>query len=155
MSALSDIIAEFLLSTIGDDERITISRNNLAEHFSCAPSQINYVLSTRFSADNGYIVESKRGGGGYVTLIRLSTDKHEYVKEIADEVTKEPLTEARMTAILSKMMRDGYITDREGRLIAATCSDKSYLTKTGEARDRERGIAFKNFLMQLLKEDDD
>ncbi len=153
MGGLSDIIAEFLLSTIGDDERITISRNNLAEHFSCAPSQINYVLSTRFSTDNGYIVESKRGGGGYITLIRLSSDKHEYIKEIAEEVTNQPLSENRMNAILSKMIRDGYITDREGRIISAACSDKSFLTKTGSARDRERGVVFKNVLMQLLKEE--
>lgn len=153
MGGLTDIITEFLLATIGEDERITISRNNLAEHFSCAPSQINYVLSTRFSTDNGYIVESKRGGGGYITLIRLSSDRHEYLKEIADEVTTMPLSESRMTAILSKMCRDGYITEREGRLISAACSDKSFLTKTGEARDRERGIVFKNVLMQLLKEE--
>ena len=150
---LSDMIADFLLTTIGDDERVTISRNNLAEHFACAPSQINYVLSTRFSTDKGYIVESKRGGSGYVTLIRISSDRNEYLKEIIESVSTEPLTARRMEAILSKLTRDGIITDREERIIAAACSDKSFLTKAGRARDAERGVVFKNVLTQLLKED--
>lgn len=152
MAGLSDLIADFLIATIGDDDKVQISRNNLAEHFSCAPSQINYVLSTRFTTDKGYMVESKRGGSGYITLFRLSSDKDEYIKEIIDEITKTPLNENREVAILSKMIRDEIITEREGRIIVAALSDKSFLTKTGKARDIERSVIFKNILLQILKE---
>ena len=153
MAGLSDLIAEFLLSTIGEDDQITISRNSLAEHFSCAPSQINYVLSTRFNSDTGYIVESKRGGSGYITLIRLSSDRADYLKEIIDEVSKAPLPERRMKAIISKMTRDGIITEKEGRIIFAACSDKAFLTASGNARDVLRSGMMKSVLTELLKEE--
>ena len=64
MSNLSDIIEEFILNTIGSDDTLNLSRNELANFFNVSPSQINYVLSTRFTIDRGYLTESKRGGGG-------------------------------------------------------------------------------------------
>ena len=69
MANLSDLIEAFLLRTQGEDDMLQISRNELANYFSVAPSQINYVLSTRFTPDRGYTVESRRGGGGCVTVV--------------------------------------------------------------------------------------
>ena len=63
MANISDIIERFLLDSLEKSDRISISRNELADYFDCAPSQINYVLSTRFTLDRGYIIESRRGGG--------------------------------------------------------------------------------------------
>lgn len=153
MAGLSDLIAEFLISTIGEDDKVQISRNSLAEHFACAPSQINYVLSTRFNTDTGYLVESKRGGSGYITLIKLSSDREEYLKEIIDEVKVSPISENRANAILLKLVRDGIITDREKRIIFSGLVDKCFLTKVGRSRDMERSVIFKNILIQLLKEE--
>ena len=64
MANISDIIESFLLETLGDNDTLNISRNELANYFACAPSQINYVLSTRFTPDRGYLIESRRGGAG-------------------------------------------------------------------------------------------
>ena len=71
MAILSDSIEQFIKSLLEEyDEMIELQRNELANYFSCAPSQINYVLATRFSPEKGYYVESKRGGGGHIKLVR-------------------------------------------------------------------------------------
>ena len=68
MAKLSDIIEQFLLKTLGEEGEVDISRNELANFFSCAPSQINYVLDTRFTIDRGFLIESHRGGGGFANI---------------------------------------------------------------------------------------
>ena len=67
----SEQIEKFIIATLGDNDSIDITRNSLAEYFSCVPSQINYVLETRFTVDRGYVVESKRGGGGFVKISKI------------------------------------------------------------------------------------
>ena len=71
MAQLSDSIEQFIKNLMEEDRQIDLKRNELAQHFGCAPSQINYVLATRFSIDHGYVIESRRGGGGYVRIIRI------------------------------------------------------------------------------------
>ncbi len=151
MAGLSDIIEEFLLSTFGEDDKMIISRNSLAEHFACAPSQINYVLATRFSKDRGYIVESKRGGSGYITLVRIDDEKNSYLSELAKDLQQVPLTQSRLTQILQRLIADKIITDREGRIILAGLSDKNFLV-SALGKDKERAIIFKNILIQLMVE---
>ena len=73
MANISEQIEKFLIATLGENDSIDITRNSLAEYFSCVPSQINYVLETRFTVDRGYIVESKRGGGGFVKISKIKT----------------------------------------------------------------------------------
>ncbi len=75
MANLSDEIEQFILSIFTDDDRLKLSRNDLAHYFSVAPSQINYVLSTRFNLDKGYVIESRRGGGGFITIVRINENK--------------------------------------------------------------------------------
>ena len=71
MSNISDIIEAFILEQLEDMEDITLSRNELANFFNCAPSQINYVLSTRFTMPKGFMVESRRGGGGFIKISKM------------------------------------------------------------------------------------
>ena len=78
MRLLSDTIESFIKTLMEDESTaIALRRNELAEHFQCAPSQINYVLATRFTPDHGYIIESRRGGGGYIRIVRLKSSSRE------------------------------------------------------------------------------
>ena len=80
---MSDVIEEFIKDLFEEDKQlIEIQRNELAEHFNCVPSQINYVISTRFKPSQGYYVESKRGGGGHITIKKVSNTKSEYFMHI-------------------------------------------------------------------------
>ena len=71
MAQLSDAIEPFIKELREEDTQIEVQRNELAQYFRCAPSQITYVLSTRFTPDHGYVIESRRGGGGYIRIVRL------------------------------------------------------------------------------------
>ena len=71
MAQLSDTIEKFIKDLMEEGTQVELRRNELAHHFGCAPSQINYVLATRFSVDHGYVIESRRGGGGYVRIVRM------------------------------------------------------------------------------------
>ena len=83
---MSDIIEEFIKELFNDNEKIEIQRNELAEHFNCVPSQINYVISTRFKPSQGYYVESKRGGGGHITIKKLNSKKEDYIMHIINNI---------------------------------------------------------------------
>ena len=72
---LSDAIEQFIKTMLTQEApEVELKRNELAEYFNCAPSQINYVLATRFTPDHGYIIESRRGGGGYIRIFRMAQD---------------------------------------------------------------------------------
>ena len=85
MANVSDIIENFILSTMGNATDINLSRNELADFFNCAPSQINYVLTTRFNLNRGYIIQSQRGGGGFIKIVKLKDFDNHYIYKIIDE----------------------------------------------------------------------
>ena len=123
---ISDIIEEFIKSTLGDEEKLQLSRNDLANYFSVAPSQINYVLTTRFNVDKGYVVESKRGGGGSVTIIRISQNLDEIIPHILNEIDKvNELTFNKASDILERLVFEGIIDKAEENIIKSAISDKA------------------------------
>lgn len=89
MSNISDMIEAFIIDTLGDDEHLDISRNELANYFNVAPSQINYVLSTRFNYERGFITESKRGGGGHITIMRTDDNRSVWLQAILDRLNQD------------------------------------------------------------------
>lgn len=89
MSNISDMIEAFIIDTLGEDEHLDISRNELASYFNVAPSQINYVLSTRFNYERGFVTESKRGGGGYITIMRADDNKSVWLQAILDRLNQD------------------------------------------------------------------
>ena len=151
MANISDIIEAFILKTLGEDEFIDISRNELANFFSCANSQINYVLDTRFTMDKGFIKESHRGGGGFIRISKVPINEDGYVSNLILESIGEELTEKRMKQILDRLSREEVITVREKNIISAGLSE-SALSMPFSFKDKLRATEFKHILMYILKD---
>ncbi len=151
---VSDIIERFLLETLGDELSVNFNRNELAAYFSVAPSQINYVLSTRFTPERGYITESRRGGGGSITLIRVSENVDDVLLRYIDETLSDGIEYGKACQILERLTIDGVYTKSEAQLIKAAISDKALIAPT-VAKSRLRGAILKNVLLETLKTHDD
>ncbi len=148
MSNISDIIEQFILSNIGDDSSMDLSRNELATYFAVAPSQINYVLSTRFTVEKGYLVEGKRGGGGYIRLIKLE-QSGDIVKTIYDSIEEE-LTERQAIHYLSRLYDEDKITEREYVLLCTLISNKALMSPIGN-KDESRAKMMRMLLERLMQ----
>jgi len=151
MANISDIIEAFILKSLGDDKFIDISRNELANFFSCANSQINYVLDTRFTMDRGFIKESHRGGGGYIRISKVSMSDDGFVSNLILESVGDELTEKRLNQILDRLEREDVITEREKEIISCGYSDTA-LSMPFSFKDKLRASGFKHILMTLLKD---
>ena len=152
MSNISNIIEQFILDTMGDDSSIEISRNSLAEYFNCVPSQINYVLETRFTLDRGFSKESRRGGGGFIKISRISADSNNLAMMVLENVGEE-LSYKRMNQILQRLTQDKIIKIREMELVKVALSNEA-LNVPLMLKDKLRANAFKCVLIDLMKEGD-
>ncbi len=125
MARLSDIIEDFINSLLLESEgHLELQRNELADYFECAPSQINYVLATRFSINHGYHIESRRGGGGYIRIVRLDADKDDYMLFLLTEGIGNRIREQDAGQFIDRMLRQDFITEREARIMKAAVQDK-------------------------------
>lgn len=147
---VSDVIERFLIETLGNELSVNFNRNELAAYFSVAPSQINYVLSTRFTPERGYLIESRRGGGGFVTLMRVSADAEDVLLRYIDETLSVGIEYGKACQIVDRLTEDGVYTASEAGLIKAAISDKALLAPT-VAKARLRGSILKNILLETLK----
>ncbi len=150
MANISDEIEQFILSVLSDDDSVKLSRNDLAHYFSVAPSQINYVLATRFNFDKGYIIESKRGGGGCITLVRISNNKEEILPELIQELDNiDVLTFNRANNFVDRLERDEIVSKDEANIIKSAISDKAlnFPTHVGKLRKN----IFKEILIGLMR----
>lgn len=145
MNNVSDIIEEFILSTIGDEQSLNLSRNELANFFNVSPSQINYVLSTRFTLDRGYQTESKRGGGGYIVLKRINLDDN--LSSIVKSL-KPDLDYLTCCYILDNLNKHDIITNNEEDIIKSAISPKA-LSSPFKTENITRYNIFKNILINL------
>ena len=145
---MSDIIEDFIKDLLNDDqEEIEIQRNELAEHFNCVPSQINYVIATRFKPSQGYYVESKRGGGGHITIKKISNSKSEYLMHIIKNIGNE-LTANEVDVLISDFLSYNLISSKEAKLLKVATSD-NVLSITKDLKDQVRARIFKNMLLNL------
>lgn len=149
MANISDLIERFLLKSLDGSDRISISRNELADYFACAPSQINYVLATRFTLDRGYVIESRRGGGGYVTLVRIGS-RSDILDELAGLNISDGLTYKRATDLIDRLVSEDHMTEAEGELIKPLLSDKA-LVAPGVDKGVLRAALVKNLAVNLSK----
>ena len=151
MANISEVIEQFIIASLGDNDSVDISRNSLAEYFSCAPSQINYVLDTRFTIDRGYVKESRRGGSGFIKISKLKqSNDYDYLNGLVIESIGDELTYKRMSQILDKLLSDGIVDENCKKLIEASLSEDS-LSMPFTIKDKVRAKAFKNVLIELMK----
>ena len=144
------MIEEFIKELFSDDDYIEIQRNDLAEHFNCVPSQINYVIQTRFKPSQGYYVESKRGGGGHISIRKINTTKSNYlmhaISRIGDKITSQ-----EVDIFLSNFLSYNVVTEKEAKLLKVATSD-NVLTVPQNIRDELRARILKNMLINLVED---
>ena len=150
--ATSDLIASFILQAIEDSNGFAeLQRSALAEMFSCVPSQINYVISTRFSPERGYVVESRRGGGGYIRISRVRQSPRELIMHTVNSVGGS-LNFATASAFVSNIYETGIIDKQTARLILAAVGDKALRPISPADRDTVRASIFKQLMINLISE---
>lgn len=147
MSGVSDGIARFILSLLEDQDGVELRRNELAQYFGCAPSQINYVLTTRFSVEHGYVVNSKRGGGGYILIQRIPAESRSLQSCLTDQVGQE-ISLARARALLQNLEQNGLLSQREAAIMGAAVNNIPMLP--AQFQDYARSHLLKSMLMALL-----
>jgi len=134
-----------------EDGVIEIQRNELAEKFNCAPSQINYVLSTRFTPYKGYYIESRRGGGGYIKIIKVSIDEYKDINNIILDAIGESITKNKAYHIVEGLLEEGIISERELKIIKAALSERALSSENPDLRNKLRADILKNILLFLIK----
>ena len=145
---ISDVIEEFIKDLFDDgSDAIEIQRNELAEHFNCVPSQINYVISTRFKPSQGYYVESRRGGGGHITIKKVKNDKEDYIMHIINNIGNQ-LTSIDVDILISDFLSYNIIDTKEAKLLKVATSD-NVLKLTKDIKDEVRARIFKNMLLNI------
>ena len=154
MAQLSDSIEQFIKDLMNEDAHIELRRNELAQHFGCAPSQINYVLATRFSVDHGYIIESRRGGGGYVRIVRMQARGEQNLLEILLQRVGNSIDEDTANAIVSNLMERKLVTKNEALLMRSAVS-RNALALPVSAKDVLRAAVFRNLLIQVFKNNEE
>ncbi|RNC62768.1 MAG: Transcriptional regulator CtsR [Candidatus Dichloromethanomonas elyunquensis] len=154
MSNLADRIEEYLKSVLeqADEGYIMLQRGFLANTFSCAPSQINYVLTTRFTAERGYLVESRRGGGGYLRIIRLGLDPEGKFQRLMAELIGEELSQERANNLIDRLEEEEIFTKREAVLIKSILADR-ILTDWVPSAEMLRARMMKEILVNMCRDD--
>jgi transcriptional regulator CtsR len=142
MARLSDVIEAFIKKMLENNNHdvLEIKRNELANQFSCAPSQINYVLTTRFTSDKGYYVESKRGGGGYIKITKIEYEKNEVLFEVIKEKIGDRITYNSSKKIIDSLFENGIITEKEGNIMKSVINDRCLTLFLGDMNEIRAGI---------------
>ncbi|MDY2987531.1 MAG: CtsR family transcriptional regulator [Peptoniphilus sp.] len=150
MAKLSNSIEEFINTLLEDgDGTLEIQRALIADRFNCAPSQINYVLTTRFTPYKGYYVESRRGGGGYIRIVRVQVENEKstlqvFIDEIGNSITKD-----KADQLIDELLRREYINRREYEIIKVSISDRS-LGMSGDFKNEVRASILKNTILVVF-----
>ena len=147
---ISDSIAAFIDEMLNDcGGTLEIKRNDLAKRLGCVPSQINYVVASRFTPERGYIIESRRGGGGYIRIIRKVMSEDDILMKFFND-SKDGLAERELEAILSALYSADIITAREARFIRACLSQAALSSLSKNTQDEIRGNSFRSMILTLM-----
>ncbi|MEC5230745.1 transcriptional regulator CtsR [Bacillus inaquosorum] len=147
---ISDIIEQYLKRVLDQNgkEILEIKRSEIADKFQCVPSQINYVINTRFTSERGYIVESKRGGGGYIRIIKIKMNNEVVlINNIISQIGIH-LSQAASDDIIIRLLEDKVISEREAKMMVSVM-DRSVLHIDLPERDELRARMMKAMLTSL------
>ena len=146
----SDLIANFILGMLEDEGgSAELQRSNLAEKFRCVPSQINYVMSTRFSPEHGYIVESRRGGGGYIRITRVQVDRQTLLMHVINSIG-DRLDAASARAIAQNLVQSEAISRELGQALLSATGSRALQSASPESRDALRADIYKQVLIHSV-----
>jgi transcriptional regulator CtsR len=148
---ISDSIEHFIKEMLGEDSpEVELKRNELAEYFGCAPSQINYVLATRFSPSQGYLTESRRGGGGYIRIVRVVETGPQKLAYLVRDRIGDSLSEEEADRIIAHLRDVQMATPEEASLMSAAVSNKALAVPvTPEVKNALRARMLKSMLLAL------
>lgn len=145
---LTSLIEDFIKEMMAEEDgKIELKRNELASRFGCVPSQINYVISTRFSPERGYIVESRRGGGGYIKIQRVMPKPGNQMMHVVNAIG-EYVSYSDAAAIVRNCYDYDLITEKEARIILAAITEKSMPIEQPQ-QDALRARMLKNILVAI------
>jgi len=147
---ISDIIESYLKKVLemSEQEIVEIKRSEIADKFQCVPSQINYVINTRFTIEKGYTVESKRGGGGYIRIMKVRTRDDAHLVDQLLSLIKSRIAQGSAEDVIFRLVEEGVITDREAKIMLSVI-DRSVLYIELPYRDELRARMLKAMLTTL------
>lgn len=150
---LSDTIEAFIKALMQEEEQsCELKRNELAEYFHCAPSQINYVLSTRFTPDHGYVITSQRGGGGCIRIVRIQSSATDRLGYLLNERIGESIDEQSAQVLCGQLAESGMIPLEEAKIMAAAVSRQALSVPIPEeAKNILRAKMMKSMLMVIAQ----
>jgi transcriptional regulator of stress and heat shock response len=153
MRNISDIIESYLKKILerSETEIAEIKRSEIADKFQCVPSQINYVINTRFTMERGYVVESKRGGGGYIRIIKVKAHDQAHLIDQLLVLVKSRISQANAEDIIFRLTEEDIISEKEARLMLSVI-DRSVLFIDLPIRDELRARMLKAMLQTLKYE---
>ncbi|NFH63739.1 CtsR family transcriptional regulator [Clostridium botulinum] len=151
VARLSDIIEDFIKEMFqeNNESELQIKRNELANYFSCAPSQINYVLTTRFTEDKGYYIESKRGGGGCIIIKRIEFTDNKNLKELIVDRIGNSITYDNAINIIDGLVETALITEREAIIMKIAINDRVF-GNIDANKNMLRANILKNIIMVII-----
>lgn len=147
---ISDVIENYLkqILSVSGNKVIEIKRSEIADKFQCVPSQINYVINTRFTLERGYLVESKRGGGGYIRILKVEIhDRTHIIDQILQLIDKE-LPQSNAEDLIVRLLEEEFISHREARIMLSVI-DRSVLLLELPYRDELRSRLLKSMMYSL------
>lgn len=147
---ISDTIENFIRELFEDEQSIELKRNELASYFNCVPSQINYVIQTRFTTERGYIVESRRGGGGHIKITRIAMERNDTIRHVINSIGSS-IDVMTIEAIVNTLYVNEIIKPSEAKLIMTACSNNALSpVPDGYLKNQVRASIFKNLLLMFV-----
>jgi len=144
--SIADLIAEMILKALEDEGEAEIARNELASKVGCVPSQVSYVVTSRFTPERGYIVESRRGGGGFIRITRIPVKAENLLMHIVNTIG-DAIDENSCKAIIKNLLCENILSEQHAKCMIAAVSGNTLKEVAAVNRDRVRAALLKSMLL--------